>query len=74
MSKVWTSELRERITGTGLRLMGEWGQLRAGSRDAPLGGSLEQVYRWTPMMKIGGGVNEVQRDIVASRGLGLPRG
>jgi 3-oxocholest-4-en-26-oyl-CoA dehydrogenase alpha subunit len=73
MSKVWTSELRERVAGVGLRAMGATGQLRAGSEGAPLDGSLEQIYRWTPMMKIGGGVNEIQREIIATRGLGLPR-
>ena len=69
MSKIWTSELRERVASQGLRLLGREGQRL--SEESPL--SLEQVYRWTPMMKIGGGTNEVQRDIISSQGLGLPR-
>jgi 3-oxocholest-4-en-26-oyl-CoA dehydrogenase alpha subunit len=69
MSKVWTSELRERVASQGLRLLGREGQRL--SDESSL--SLEQIYRWTPMMKIGGGTNEVQRDIISSQGLGLPR-
>lgn len=69
MSKIWTSELRQRVASEGLRMLGTAGQHC--SEDAPL--SLEQIYRWTPMMKIGGGTNEVQRDLIASQGLDLPR-
>ena len=30
-------------------------------------------YRAAPYLRFGGGTNEVQRDIVAQRGFGLPR-
>ncbi|MFZ0666346.1 MAG: acyl-CoA dehydrogenase family protein [Acidimicrobiales bacterium] len=69
MSKIWTSELRERVASQGLQMLGRDGQRH--SEDSSL--SIEQIYRWTPMMKIGGGTNEVQRDIISSQGLGLPR-
>lgn len=72
MSKIWTSELRYRLAGYGMRLLGSAGQLRSGP--ATEGLSLEHIWRWAPMMRIGGGVNEIQRDLVASRALGLPRG
>jgi alkylation response protein AidB-like acyl-CoA dehydrogenase len=72
MTKIWTSELRDRVAGFGLELMGSSGQLRAGDPRAEIDGCLEQVYRWSPMMKIGGGANEIQRNIIA-RGLGLGR-
>jgi alkylation response protein AidB-like acyl-CoA dehydrogenase len=37
------------------------------------GGRLEAAYRSATTLTFGGGVNEVQRDIVAMAGLGLPR-
>lgn len=73
MSKVWVSELRERLTSVALARLGELAQLAVGEAAAPGGGRFEHIYRWAPMMKIGGGVNEVQRDVIARRGLGLNR-
>lgn len=61
----------------GLRLLldvvGAAGYLTAGSPGAVLRGELEQAYRAAPVGTFGGGVNEVQRDIIATAGLGLPR-
>jgi hypothetical protein len=34
---------------------------------------LEHAYRSATTLTFGGGVNEVQRDIIAMAGLGLPR-
>lgn len=71
MTKIWTSELRDRVAGVGLQMIGPAGQIKAGDGSAVLDGSLEQTFRWSPMMKIGGGANEIQRTIIARRGLGL---
>ena len=40
---------------------------------ALFGGALEQAYRAATVNTFGGGVNEVQRDIIAMAGLLLPR-
>ena len=37
-------------------------------------GLLETAYRGATTFTFGGGVNEVQRDIIAGAGLGMPRG
>lgn len=50
------------------------GQLRPGSPLAPLDGALEDTYVWGAAAGIRGGTNEIQRNIIATRGLGLPRG
>jgi alkylation response protein AidB-like acyl-CoA dehydrogenase len=49
------------------------GLVRAGEPGALFGGLLEQAYRSAVTLTFGGGVNEVQRDIIALAGLGLPR-
>jgi alkylation response protein AidB-like acyl-CoA dehydrogenase len=74
------SILKPYLTGTHqrtaidcLRLAGSWGQLRYGEPSAPAFGRMERAYRVTPSYTFGAGANELQRDMVAERGLGLPR-
>jgi alkylation response protein AidB-like acyl-CoA dehydrogenase len=57
-----------------LEILGVEGLVKRGSPAARLRGDLERHYRATLVMTFGGGVNEVQRDIIATVGLGLPRG
>jgi alkylation response protein AidB-like acyl-CoA dehydrogenase len=56
-----------------LEVMGEAGTLRAGSPGAVVKGRVERMYRTTLILTFGGGTNEVQRDIIAMAGLGMPR-
>jgi alkylation response protein AidB-like acyl-CoA dehydrogenase len=56
-----------------VEVVGASALLRDGQPDAPFGGLLEQAYRGAATLTFGGGVNEVQRDIIAMAGLGLPR-
>ena len=56
-----------------LEITGAAGLVRAGEPGALFGGLLEQAYRSAVTLTFGGGVNEVQRDIIALAGLGLPR-
>jgi len=57
-----------------LEITGEAGLVRDGEPGALFGGLLEHAYRSAVTLTFGGGVNEVQRDIIAMAGLGLPRG
>ena len=70
--KVFTSELRQRIADLALDLLGPDGLLAHRSHPAPLAGVFERLYRAAPLMRFGGGTNEVLRDIIAQRGHGMP--
>jgi 3-oxo-4-pregnene-20-carboxyl-CoA dehydrogenase beta subunit len=41
--------------------------------DSELARRLDLAYRWSLVLTFGGGVNEVQREIIATTGLGMPR-
>jgi alkylation response protein AidB-like acyl-CoA dehydrogenase len=72
--KVFGSEFYVQAYQLLLEVMGEAGTLRAGSPDAVVRGRVERMYRTTLILTFGGGTNEVQRDIIAMAGLGMPRG
>jgi len=72
MGKVFSSELQERLGETALDILGTGGLLSDGEPTAPLG-EMEQVLRHSIMGMIGGGTNEIQRNVIAIRGLELPR-
>ena len=74
ISKMFSTELLLRVANTGMQVLGLMGQLAEGSRWAPLRGKLRRLYLWSISETIGGGTSEVQRNIIATRGLGLPRG
>jgi alkylation response protein AidB-like acyl-CoA dehydrogenase len=73
VNKVWNSDLRLRLGDAGLDVMGEEGQLRLGDEQAPNLGRTELFYRHAPLWRFAAGTNEIQRNIIAQRGLGMPR-
>lgn len=72
--KVWFTELNERIAVAAQDIMGPYASLRGDDPLAPIEGRLEKLYRSFPLYKFAGGTNEVMRNIIAQRGLGMPRG
>ena len=74
ISKMFSTELLLRVANTGMQALGMMGQLVEGSKWAPLRGKLRRLYLWSVSETIGGGTSEIQRNIIATRGLGLPRG
>ncbi len=56
-----------------LEVLGSAGALKAGSPGAVLHGHVEHEIRLATINTFGGGVNEVQRELVAMLGLGMPR-
>jgi len=73
MVKVFGSELYQRVNGTLLQIMGQYGQLQAQSKWAPLRGRVEKAFRSDIVFIFGGGALEVQKNIIAMAGLGMPR-
>ena len=57
----------------GMEIIGLAGQLAPDDPAAPLHGRLQWLYTTAPLQRFGGGTNEIQRCIIAQRGLGLPR-
>ena len=72
MTKVFAGELQERLGEAALDILGSGGLLSEDAPSAPVG-ELEQVLRHSIMGVIGGGTAEIQRNIIAIRGLMLPR-
>jgi alkylation response protein AidB-like acyl-CoA dehydrogenase len=72
--KLYSMELNQRIAATGMRLLGLYGQLEGGSKWAPLAGRIAFMQLRSVANTIEGGTSEIQRNIIATRGLGLPKG
>jgi 3-oxocholest-4-en-26-oyl-CoA dehydrogenase alpha subunit len=70
-AKVFGTELTQQVARQLLEVLDHNGS-RSGS-DAPLLGALESAYRFAVINTFGGGANEIQRDIIAMAGLGMPR-
>ena len=73
VSKVFGTELQRQMGVTGLRVLGLAGQVEPPSQYAPLKGRVERWALAAPSYTIAGGTSEVNRNIIATRGLGLPR-
>jgi alkylation response protein AidB-like acyl-CoA dehydrogenase len=71
--KVYGTETAVEVYRVLLGIVGAAGAVRAGSPGAALAGELERVGRAAQINTFGGGVNEVQRDIVATGALGMAR-
>ncbi|MEM7412728.1 MAG: acyl-CoA dehydrogenase family protein [Myxococcota bacterium] len=70
--KLYMNETGQRMTNATLDLLGSEGLLKKANASAPMGGRFERSYRYTVVDTIGGGTSEVQKNIIARRGLGLP--
>lgn len=70
-AKVFGTELTQQVARELLDIVGQAGTRKGSS--APLKGDLESAYRLAVINTFGGGANELQRDIIAMAGLGMPR-
>ena len=73
ISKVFSGELMERFGEAALEIFGPRAALSQGAAGALRHGRYEQGLRHSLMWVISIGTNEIQRSLIAQRGLGLPR-
>ncbi len=72
-TKVFGSELYIEVYRGLMEIVGETSTLTGDSAGAAVAADLERAMRSTLVLTFGGGTNEIQRDIIAMVGLGLPR-
>jgi alkylation response protein AidB-like acyl-CoA dehydrogenase len=70
--KVYGSELQMEVYRTLMEVLGAAGILSKESPGAVLQGRIESSYRNGLILTFGGGTNEIQRDIIAMAGMGMP--
>jgi len=73
ITKLATTELNHEIARTALELLGMLGPLYRGSRHLEDDGLWPYQFMFSLGMIIGGGTSQIQKNIIAQRGLGLPR-
>ena len=73
MEKTFATECAQRIVNVGMDILGLYGQIKEGSKWVQLKGKVEKFYRTSIVETIYAGTSEIQRNIIAQRGLGLPR-
>ncbi len=74
ITKLYMTEAFQRLGEAARHLAGLYGSLTPKDRLAPLGGRIENTVVAGTTGTIMGGTSEIQRTIIATRGLGLPRG
>jgi alkylation response protein AidB-like acyl-CoA dehydrogenase len=72
-TKVFGTEFYMEALRTLSEVVGQSGYLRRGSPEEVLHGRLEAYTRGLVILTFGGGTNEIQRDLIAIFGLGMPR-
>jgi alkylation response protein AidB-like acyl-CoA dehydrogenase len=73
IAKLFSSELDVRIANTAMHVLGLYGQLQTGSPRVAADGHIASTYLYATTSTVGGGTSEIQRNIIASRGLAMPR-
>ena len=76
MTKVFATELNQRVARTATKALGLYGGLfdENDKKWTPMGRRWSRSYLSSVSSTIAGGTSEIQRNVIATRGLGLPRG
>ena len=74
ITKMYGSELTQRVVRTISEVLGLYSPLEPGSKYAQLGGMFSKAYASTTVDTVALGSSEIMRNVIATRSLGLPRG
>ncbi len=73
IARTFAAELTQRLVELGMEILGLWGEPTQDSKRNVLRGKVQKLYRGQRAITIGAGTSEIQRNVIAMRGLGLPR-
>ena len=73
MEKLFATEVAQRVSNLGMDILGLYSQLVKGSKWAKLSGTIQKCYQTSIVETIYAGTSEIQRNIIASKGLKMPR-
>lgn len=72
INQLFSAELHQRLAHTGTLALGPYGNL-LGGEEAPLDGTIAHLRQDAVAATFLAGTTEIQRNVIATRGLGLPR-
>ncbi|HYL50455.1 MAG TPA: acyl-CoA dehydrogenase family protein [Acidimicrobiia bacterium] len=73
INKLWWSEMSKRLHDTAMAVVGPAAPLWRGAHDNPGDGAWQRSWLYYQASSIWAGTNEIQRNVIAERTLGLPR-
>ena len=73
INKVWWSEMSKRLHDTAMTVLGPAAPLWRGASENPGGGAWQRSWLYYQASSIWAGTNEIQRNLIGERALGLPR-
>ncbi len=72
-AKLYWSEMSQRLHATAMRVLGDAAPLWRDAQDNPAGGRWQRSWLYYRAASIFAGTNEIQRNLIGERTLGLPR-
>lgn len=73
MSKAYSTAFEKHLASTAMEILGLYGQLMSESKLVPIRGMASYSYLGSKSYSLQGGTSEILKNIIALRGLGLPR-